>query len=569
MSPRTRSVPLSRRALLAGAVPFGRSYQTRDEVDFVVVGSGAAGGVIARDLSKAGFSVVVLEQGPYRKAADVSHDELDIAIQNALAGDDPQTFRTTAADEAAPLQGPFPPAFYAHTVGGSSAHFTANYWRFRPVDFNERSRLGAIPGTALADWPITYEELEPYYTRVDWEVGVSGAPGPNDPPRSRGYPHPPLPVKSSGVLFEKGARAMGYQPYPAPMAILSEARPGRSACVHCGFCMGFMCEMNAKSSTLASMIPEAEATGRCEIRSECTAHRVETDASGRVTQVVYFDRDGNEQAQKAKAVVLSANGAETPRLLLLSESSLFPHGLANGSGVVGKHLMFNGNGSVQALFDEPLNEYKSVQVTRVCTDWYASDAARGFYGGGGMDGRQIFNSPILFALAGMPPDAPFRGPELRRFLSHEFTRSMMVATHSTSLPLETNTITLDDEMKDRFGRPVVRVTYRDHPDDLKMVDFLQERAKEILEAAGARRTWSFPAQEQNVGFHLLGTCRMGDDPSSSVVDRYHRTHEVPNLFICDGSSLVTSGRGQPTMTISALAFRAAEHVAEAARKGDI
>ena len=158
--------------------------------------------------------------------------------------------------------------------------------------------------------------------------------------------------------------------------------------------------------------------------------------------------------------------------------------------------------------------------------------------------------------------------ELRRMLTHDFTRSMMVATHSTSLPVETNTITLDDEAKDRFGRPVVRVTYKDHPDDLKMVDFLQERAKEILEAAGAERTWSFPAQEQNVGFHLLGTCRMGDDPASSVVDRYHRTHEVPNLFICDGSSLVTSGRGQPTMTIMALAFRAADRIGQLASRGE-
>jgi choline dehydrogenase-like flavoprotein len=538
-------------------------------VDFVIVGSGAAGGVIARELSRAGFDVVVLEQGPYRKAADYSHDELEISIQNALAGDEPQTFRKTEADKAGPLGGPFPPAFYAHTVGGSSVHFTANYWRFRPVDFNERSRLGAIPGASLVDWPITYEELEPYYTRVDWEVGVSGAVGPNDPPRSRPYPHPPLPVKSSGVLFEKGARALGYQPYPAPMAILSEARPGRNACMHCGFCMGFMCEANAKSSTLASMIPEAEATGRCEIRPLSTVHRVETDASGRVTQVVYFDQDGAEHAQKAKAVVLSANGAETPRLLFMSESSLFPQGLANGSGVVGKHLMFNGNGSVQALFDEPLNEYKSVQVTRVCTDWYESDPKRGFYGGGGMDGRQIFNSPILFALAGMPPDAPWRGADFRRFLSHNFTRSMMVATHSTSLPLETNTVTLDEEVKDRFGRPALCVTYKDHPDDLKMVDFLQARAKEIMEAAGAKQTWSFPPEEQSVGFHLLGTCRMGNDPASSVVDRFHRTHEVPNLFICDGSSLVTSGRGQPTMTISALAFRAAEHIADFARKGEV
>jgi choline dehydrogenase-like flavoprotein len=557
---------MSRRSFL---VPASTSFQTREQVDFVVIGSGAAGGVMARELSRAGLSVVVLEQGPYRKAAEVSHDELDISFDHHLAGDDPQTFRPTASDAAKRQKTPFPPAFYAKTVGGSSAHFTANYWRFRPIDFQERSVLGAIPGTGLVDWPISYEELEPYYTKVDWEVGVSGAPGPNDPPRSRGYPHPPLPVKSSGVLFERGARKLGFDPYSAPMAILSEPRPGRGACAHCGSCMGFMCEMNAKSSTLASVIPEAEATGRCEIRAESTVHRIELDDAGRVREVVYYDSDGTVQAQAARAVVLCANGAETPRLLFMSESSRFPQGLANGSGFVGTHLMFNGNGLAHGQFEEPLNEFKSVQVTRVCTDWYDSDPNRGFYGGGGMDGRMMYSQPIIFALLGLPPDTPRWGPEYRRALAHHFNRTMQVATHSTSLPLETNTVTLDDTEVDRFGRPGLRITYKDHPDDLAMVTFLRDRAQEILEAAGATKVWGDPVLEQDVGFHLLGTCRMGDDPRSSVVDRYHRAHDVPNLFICDGGSLVTSGRGQPTMTIQALAFRAAEHIADFAKRGEI
>ena len=560
--------PIGRRAFLGAAGP--ARFQTRDEVDFAIIGSGAAGGVMARELSRAGHAVVVLEQGPYRKAEDFRHDAFATWVQGEMLGEERSTFRKTASDAAtAEWIGGLPALVYAHTVGGSSVHFTANYWRFRPVDFRERSLLGPIAGTGFADWPITYEELEPYYTKVEWDVGVSGVPGPHDPPRSRPFPHPPLPVKSSGVLFERGARAMGWNPYPAPMAILSEPRPGRSACVHCGYCSGYGCEMNAKSSTLASMIPEAEATGRCEIRPESTVHRIETDASGRVTRVVYFDRDGVEQAQRARAVVLSANGAETPRILFMSESSRFPDGLANSSGLVGRYLMFNGNGGVSGVFEEPLNEYKSVQVTRLCTDWYEADPKRGFYGGGGVDGRCFFNEPIMFALAGMPPDAPTWGLGYRRTIVDYYTRTMDVATHSTSLARETNTITLDEHEKDRFGRPAVCVTYRDHPDDLKMVDFLQARGREILDAAGARRTWGLPAQEQSNGFHLLGTCRMGNEPATSVVDRWHRAHDVPNLFICDGSSLVTSGRGQPTMTIQALAFRAAEHIADAARKGEI
>ena len=548
-----------------------RRYETREEVDFVIVGSGAAGGVMARELSRAGFTVVVLEQGKYRRAADFHHDEFGEWFRYELIGnsaDHPNTYRRTA-DEEARVTGAegLPPAVYARTVGGASVHFTGNYWRFRPVDFDERSRLGPISGTGFADWPITYEELEPYYSKVEWEIGVSGEPGPDDAYRSRPFPHPPLEVKSSGVLLELGARRLGYTPKPAPMAILSEPRPGRNACQHCGYCIGHGCEYNAKSSTLATMIPEAEATGNCEIRPESTVFRVETNDRGRVTEVRYFDALGVEHAQAARAVVLCANGAETPRLLLDSESARWPQGLANGNGLVGKYLMFNGNGLVNAVFDEPLNEFKSVQVTRIVQDWYDTDPSRGFYGGGGIDGRFI-GPPIIHALGNLPPETPAFGAGLKAAL-RQYTHHMHVGTHSTSLALETNNVTLDPIQVDKWGRRSIRITYQDHPDDLAIVDFLQDRGMEIMEAAGARRTWTNPAQVQQTGFHLLGTCRMGDDPNTSVVDRYHRSHEIPNLFICDGSSFVTSGRGQPTMTIQALAFRAAEHIGRFARNGEI
>jgi choline dehydrogenase-like flavoprotein len=554
----------------------GVTFDTRKPVDFVVIGSGAAGGVLAKELATAGFDVVVLEQGPYRRPGDFIHDELKVMFLGEMtehpSWSDPQTFRQSAAETASvrpPGSGP-PPALYARGVGGSSVHFTANFWRMRPLDFKERSLLGDISGTGFADWPISYEELEPYYARVDWEIGVSGAPGPFDAPRSRPFPMPPLPVTSAGVLLEKGAAALGLHAQPAPMAILSQPHNGRAPCMHCGFCMAFGCEAGAKSSTLAAMIPLAEASGRCEIRPLSTVFRIETDDRGRASEVAYLDAAGVQHAQKAKAVVLAANGGETPRLLLMSDSPRFPDGLANSSGRVGKYLMGNGHSLVHALFEEPLNEYKSVQVTRIVHDFYENDPQRGFYGGGGLDARAFIQaSPILFAETGLPPGSPRWGKAHKDLLRHGFTRHMTILGSTTSLALESNNITLDPQLKDAAGRPLMRMTYRDHDDDMAMKAFMQDRAVEILEAAGATTVWRDPVGPEDVLAHLLGTCRMGTDAATSVVDPWHRSHDVPNLFICDGSSLVTSGRGQPTMTIQALAFRAAEHIAGFARRGEI
>ena len=548
-----------------------RRYRDSEVVDFVVVGSGAAGGVMARELSQAGFGVVVLEQGPRFTPADFAHDELkyyfDHGITNGPAKS-PQTFRRTPQDVAKRSEsGGWQPLTYARMVGGSSNHFTANFWRFHDVDFHERSLLGAIPGAALEDWPISYADLEPYYGKVEWEIGVSGLAGthPNEPPRTRPYPMPPMPVKSSGVLLERGARRLGLHPFPAPLAIASQPYRGRAACVHCGYCMGFGCEVRAKSSTLYTMIPEAEATGRCEVRTESYVFRLATNARGRVSGVHYFDPAGHEHVQKARAVVVCANGAETPRLLLTSASPAFPDGLANSSGLVGKHLMFNQNSSSFGVFEHELNEFKSVQATRVVHDFYDSDPKRGLYGGGGIDAR-IGPNPAGWALAG-PPGRQW-GKAYKDHL-RTFPRTMLAAGHSTSLAVEANSVSLDPELKDAWGMPAIRCTYKDHPDDLRFAAWLQDRCGEILEAAGALQVWRLPVTESSVAVHLLGTCRMGNDPARSVIDAHHRTHDIPNLFLCDGSSFVTSGRGQPTMTIQALAFRAADHIADFAKRNEI
>ncbi len=538
-------------------------------MDFVVVGSGAAGGVMAKALATSGFSVVVLEQGPYLREKDFHHDEIGHFFQHTLTNNpkrQPNTFRKTEAEQAKRRWA----VLYGRQVGGGSVHFTANYWRFHETDFVERSRWGSIAGTGFDDWPITYAELEPYYTKAEEEIGVAGLAGANpfESWRSKPYPLPPLPVKSSGVLFERAANKLGLHPFPAPMAILSRPYRGRAACVHCGFCMFFGCEVGAKSSALAAVLPLAERTGRCEIRPESCARKIEVGKKGRVTGVVYFDPRGREVFQRARAVVVCANGAETPRLLLMSKSSLFPQGLANSNGLVGKYLMFDAGAVCSGVFEHPLNEFKSVQVTRLIHDFYDADPKRGFYGGGGIDARFLFY-PATFALWGLPADAPRWGAQWKTMVSEYFARTMSLLSHSTCLPLEQNSISLDPEVKDAWGLPALRVTFQNHPDDLKTLQFLLDRQMEILDAAGAGRKWAEPVGATSFSAHLMGTCRMGNDPRRSVVDRSHRAHDVRNLFIVDGSSLVTSGRQQPTCTIQALAYRAADHITRLAQSGQL
>ncbi|MGE5326772.1 MAG: GMC family oxidoreductase, partial [Deltaproteobacteria bacterium] len=471
-------------------------------------------------------------------------------------------------DKARPLRA----IEYGRMVGGGSVHFTANYWRFHESDFHERSLYGAVGGADLADWPVTYADLEPYYTKAEYDLGISGLAGANpfEAPRSKPYPLPPIPLKSSGVLFENATKKLGLHPFPAPVAILSKPYQGRAACVNCGFCEFFGCEMRAKSSTLASVIPVAEKTGRCEIRPECYVRKIETDDSGRATGAIYFDRNRREVFQRAKAIFLCANGVESAKLLLISKSKRFPQGLANSSGLVGTHLMWDNGVEVLGMFEHPLNEYKGIPVTSLIHDYYAADAQRGFFGGAGVDARFDFY-PASFALSGLPPDAPRWGTDFKKTFEIYFTRTMSLLSHTTSLAQATNSITLDPDVKDAWGLPAPRITFNYHPDDLATMKWILPKQVEILETAGAMKVWALPydVTDNMPSRHLTGTCRMGNDPASSVVNAFSRAHDVPNLFIADGSNLVTSGRQQPTATIQALAYRAADFAIQSAKRGEL
>ena len=550
-----------------------KQYPTSTEVDFVVIGSGAGGGIMAKQLSVAGFSVVVLEQGgwgKYGREHEFNKDELlniNPSEEDRLMSD-PSKQRNTwrPNDKTKAVAGNHS---YGCVVGGGTVTYGGSSWRHLPYEFHEASYDQTIPsGTGMADWPITYEELEPYYTQAEWEMGISGqrVNSPFVAPMSKDYPVPPVPLKSSGALFNTAAAKMGLTVVPGPLAIITKPYMGRAACINCGFCSGYGCQVRARSSSSVSMLPIAEKTGRCEIRVRSYVSEIATDGSGRVTGVVYFDAQKRQMRQKAKAVILSANAGESARLLLMSKSTRFPDGLANSNGIVGRFAMYGNTVNVGGLFEHPMNEYKGVISGAGIVDYVPSDPKRGFYGGGRMTARGYL-TPIELGLSGLSPDAPRWGAGFKKALQEEANHRMTITSFVTQMPLETNRVDLDPDVKDEWGLPAMRITVTSHPDDKKNMEFFRQKSIEILHAAGATKVWAPPVNESRGGAHNRGTCRMGNDPKASVVDKFHKAHGVPNLYVVDGSNMVTGGRNHPTMTIQALAFRAADNIIRNAKNG--
>lgn len=549
-------------------------FTPSSEVDFVVIGSGAAGGIMAKQLSLAGYSVVVLEQGGWGKYGHEQDWTKDEWVNDHPGPDDElmsdperqrNTFRRTANDKAGPGT-----HSYGCVVGGGTVSYGGSSWRHLPWEFNEASTVGPIAGTGLVDWPISYAELEPYYVQAEWEMGISGerVSSPFVAPMSKDYPVPPVALKASGALMMTGASKLGLHVVRGPLAVISKDYMGRSGCVNCGMCSGFGCHVRARSSSAVTVLPIAVKTGRCEIRARSYVHEITVNSSGRVTGVVYFDANKRPVRQLAKAVVLSANGTESSRLLLLSKSAQFPNGLANSSGVVGRYLMLGNTVSASGLFEHPLNDYKGLVTGAAIVDYVPTDPKRGFYGGGRMTARG-FDTPINFGLRGLQPGAPRWGAAYKKALVAEANHKMTITSFVTQLPLDTNRVDLDPDVKDAWGLPAMRITSQSHPDDIKSMEFFRQKGLDVLTAAGATKVWAGAVNDSRGSAHNRGTCRMGNDPRTSVVDKFHRAHDVPNLYIVDGSNLVTGGRNHPTMTIQALAFRAAEHLIKSAKAGTL
>lgn len=537
--------------------------------DVIVVGAGAGGGVAAGVLAEAGKSVLLIERGRELAFEDVPRDHLrnhrfsryGHNTGPSLEGN-PRVLVDLDGREHT-LQ-PHEDAYQnnATGVGGGARVYGAQAWRYLPADFEMASIYGVPAGSSLADWPISYADVAPYYERAEWEIGVSGdsAGSAERWPRDRDYPMPPVQLNRQGALMRRGAEALGWPTLAVPLLINSVPYDGRPACIHCQHCIGFACPVDAKNDSQNTLLARGRATGRVEVVTEAMVEQVDT-VGGRVVGVTYFDRGDQRQFARAEVVVLAASAIETARLLLNSVSSEHPHGLGNAHDQVGRNLQGHYYPGAVGLMSEQVHDGIGPGVTTAITQFNHGNAD---LIGGGMIADEFVVLPIIFWARNLPPDLPRWGGEAKRFMRDNYTRVARVMGPVQEIPSPDARVTLDLQVRDRWGIPVARLSGATHPETVRTAEFMYARAGEWLGASGAQRIWGSPPKlKLSGGQHQAGTARMGDDPASSVTDRWSRVHGHDNLYVADGSVHVTNGGFNPVLTIMALAFRAAEHIARA------
>ena len=518
------------------AVPM-RRYALADEVDYAIVGTGAGGGVLAQRLARAGFRVVAFDAGPLW---DTERDWVS----------DEKGARKLYWNDLRITGGENPLAFGANNsgkgVGGGTVHWASFTPRFHPSDFHTYTLDGVG-----ADWPLSYADLKPYYELLELELPVAGpAYYPWGDPH--GYPFAPHPMGGVGDALIRGCTSLGIGVSAGgPVAILSASRGDRPHCIYRGFCIQG-CKVGAKASTLITHVPDAIANG-AEIRPNSMVSRVLMGKDRRATGVAYFDADGREHVQRARAVVVAGYAIETPRLLLNSACDGFENGLANSSDTVGRYLMAQAGNVISGRFDDPIRMYKAPPAHALTEEFYETDPKRDFARGFAI--QTVGPLPISFAKQLANAKGSW-GWSLRREMM-DYNHWAAFGFLGEILPHAENRVQLA-EVRDRFGIPVAKTTFTLHANDKKLIEFGKRKTMEIMSAAGAREV----VQEARYA-HLVGAARMGSDPATSVVDGLGRCHDVANLFVCDGSILPTQGSANPGLTIMALAARIADHLIHA------
>jgi len=526
-----------------------------EPVDVCIVGAGAGGAVLAKELAEAGLKVVVLDAGPRFNPARYPTDRPDFEIRapDVFLPRDPRRDVYTWGSRR----------WFRYTrvkgVGGSTLVYVGVLPRFHPSDFRTRSRDGVGE-----DWPFTYEELEPYYTRVEYIIGAAGDDtlNPFAPPRSRPYPTPPHPFNCASQHMKRAADRLGWHMAHSPVAMPTLPWQGRPNSIGCGACR-LGCKIRAKGSVDVTYIPLAEKTGNVEIRPESMAFEITVGKDGRARSVRYFDAQGRIQEQPARLIAVAGNAIETPRLLLMSTSSLFPNGLANSSGVVGKYFMEHIAVFATLVLPDRVDAWKGIPAGGLIQDFYETRPEHPFARGFTIEINTGWQWPVSLARR-----IPGWGTEHKKRLLEVFGHTVGLGSVGEQLPDERNQVELDPEVKDIYGLPAPRLTNEPRENDRAMIRAIVQRMHDLAEAAGA--TFLEPPRYVPGGSsHYMGTCRMGTDPRTSVVNPWQQTHDVPNLFIVDSSVFVTGAAVNPSLTIMALATRTAKYIIEQVKRGNL
>ena len=519
-------------------------------VDVLIIGAGASGAAVAWSLADTRMRILCLEQGDWVRSTDFPSAGRDWESRQMGDFSFSPNRRNSAADY--PINEDASPIKIANFngVGGGTILYAGHFPRMHPSDFRVRTLDGVAD-----DWPINYATLEPYYAVNDRMMGISGLAGdPAYPPKTP--PMPPLPLGRTGMTLGRALNSLGWHWWPSDSAMATDDTTGRARCINLGHCIAG-CAQGAKASTDLTYWPEA-IRARVEVRTRCRVREIVTNAQGMATGVIYYDAQGVEQFQAAELVILACNGIGTPRILLNSASPRHPDGLANSSGLVGRNLMFHPYASIRGAFDTPLDGYRGPHIGLWSQQFYETDPRRGFVRGYTYQFSRG-QGPVMTAVWGMGAGQIPWGEDHHRAYRTWFDHSAGMLAICEDLPEEHNTVTLDPLLKDANGIPAPKLNYTLSENSRRMLDHAVARGTEILNAAGAREIAS-DSPLAAAGWHLMGTARMGTDPSRSVVNEWGRCHDVKNLFIVDGSIFVTSGGVNPTATIQALALYIADSI---------